>query len=55
MTPDERRDAARRMTREADRLDELADVAELMGDDPTALGFRASAARHRERAIGLLD
>lgn len=31
----------------ADRLDELADTAELMGDDPTAARLRERA--HRQR------
>ncbi len=52
---DRRRAAARTLTDAAERLDELADVAELMGDEPTALRFRADAGRCRDRALALLD
>lgn len=55
MAEDDRHDAARRLSGTADRLDELADVAELMGDDPTALRLRGDAARCRDRAMALLD
>lgn len=56
MTDRERRRAAAcTLTETAERLDELADVAELMGDDPTALRFRGDAARCRDRALALLD
>lgn len=52
----EQRDhAARTLATSAERLDELADVAELMGDDPTARRFRDDAARCRDRAMALLD
>lgn len=55
MSPEDRRDAADRLSGTADRLDELAEVAELMGDDPTALRLRGDAARCRDRAMALLD
>ena len=55
MTTDDRRRAVRALTATAERLDELADVAELMGDDATAAGFRGDAARCRDRAMALLD
>jgi hypothetical protein len=55
MTTDDRRRAATTLTEAAERLDELADVAELMGDDATAQRFRGDAARCRDRAMALLD
>ncbi len=55
MAPEERREAARTLSGTADRLDELADVAELMGDEPTALALRGDASRCRDRAMALLD
>lgn len=55
MPTEERRDASRRLSSAADRLDELAEVAELMGDEPTALRFRGDAERCRDRALALLD
>lgn len=55
MNPDEQRRAADQLCSRADRFDELADVAELMGDDATAVRFRGDAARCRERAMALLD
>ena len=55
MTTDERRRDARTLTDAAERLDELADVAELMGDDAAASDFRGDAARCRDRAMALLD
>lgn len=55
MANDERGEAARTLGAAADRLDELADVAELMGDEPTALALRGDAARCRDRAMALLD
>lgn len=39
----------------ADRLEALADTAELMGDDDGAARFRAAASRQRLRAMALLD
>ena len=41
--------------RSTERLDELAGVAELMGDDDGAARLRASASRQRMRAMELLD
>ncbi len=46
--------AADRLAATADRLDELADTAELMNDDPTALSMRNQAARLREEAMNHL-
>jgi hypothetical protein len=39
----------------AERLDELADIAELMGDEATEHRFRGEAARCRSQAMALLD
>jgi hypothetical protein len=39
----------------ADRLDALADTAELMDDDDGATRFRAEASRRRLQAMALLD
>ncbi len=44
-----------RLVSEADRLDELADIADLMGDAPTAARLHGEAARRRERAMSELD
>lgn len=56
MDDDERRErSVRELTRAADRLDDLADTAELMGDDDGAARFRADASRMRARAMALLD
>ena len=55
MSTDDRRRAATTLTEAAERLDELADVAELMGDEATAARFRGDAARCRDRAMALLD
>ncbi len=43
------------LARAADRLDALADTAELMGDDPGAARWRAQATSRRLRAMALLD
>jgi len=51
----ERRDRARGHARAADRCDELADVADLMGDDATAGELRAEAHRNRMAALRLFD
>jgi hypothetical protein len=40
---------------EADRLDELADTAELMGDPAGAARLHDAAVRRRERAMADLD
>ena len=39
----------------ADRLDELAEVADLMGDDDGAARFRRESGRARNRAMAILD
>jgi hypothetical protein len=39
----------------ADRLEALADTAELMGDDDGAARFLAGASRRRLQAMALLD
>lgn len=39
----------------ADRLDDLADLAELMGDEAGAARFRNEGSRCRDRAMTLLD
>lgn len=43
------------LTRAADRLDELADTAELMGDAAGAVRFRDEARSNRMQAMDLLD
>lgn len=43
------------LVRAADRLDELADAAELMGDDDGATRLRDEARAHRMQALDLLD
>lgn len=53
-THDPRR-AAETLSRTADRLDELAEMAELMDDDATALRLREDGARCRRHAMALLD
>jgi hypothetical protein len=55
MASEDRHEAARRFSDDADRFDELAEVAELMGDEPTARRLRSDAARCRDRAMSLLD
>jgi hypothetical protein len=53
---DERRArSARDLARAADRLESLADTAELMGDDDGAARLRAEASRQRLCAMALLD
>lgn len=52
---EERRRGAGAMTRAAERLDELADTAELMGDADGAAWLRAEAAGRRHVAMALLD
>ncbi len=39
----------------AERFDELADVAELMGDEDGAARLRAAATNHRLEAFEILD
>ncbi len=51
----ERRHAATVARQAAERFDELADVAELMGDTDGAFKLRHRAAATRERAMLLLD
>ena len=43
------------LTRSAERFDELADTAELMGDADTAAACREQAVDCRMRAMTLLD
>jgi hypothetical protein len=45
----------RELVRGADRLEALADTAELMGDDDGADRFRAEASQLRLGAMALLD
>ena len=53
---DERRERClRELVRAADRLEALADTADLMGDDDGATGFRAQASERRLEAMALLD
>jgi hypothetical protein len=53
---DERRERSlRELVRATDRLEALADTAELMGDEDGAARFRAEASRQRLRAMALLD
>jgi hypothetical protein len=47
--------AARSLAVEAARLDELADTAELMGDDHTTERLRRRATQRRAEAMALLD
>jgi len=49
------RPAVAKLADAATRLEELADVAELMGDDAGAARFRADGSRCREQAMALLD
>lgn len=43
------------LSQAADRFDELAEIAELMGDDDGAARFREQAARCRAQAMCILD
>lgn len=43
------------LTARAERLDELADTAELMGDEHTMHRLRRRAAHHRAEALAHLD
>ena len=53
---DEHRDrVVQELVAAADRLEALADTAELMGDDDGAARFRAEASRRRLEAMALLD
>ena len=47
--------SAASLSQRADRFDELAEVAELMGDDAGAIRWRERAARCRVEAMRLLD
>ena len=55
MDDEGRERSVRELEEAAERLDALADTAELMGDDDGASRFRATAARERLRAMALLD
>ena len=46
---------AEALTSAAERCDELADVAELMGDEDGAARLRTAALNHRLEAFELLD
>lgn len=48
-------DTVRVLSLAAERLDDLADTAELMGDDETMTEFRRRAAQHRSDALDRLD
>jgi hypothetical protein len=50
-----RRRGVRALESTADRLDALADTAELMGDGGGAARFRAHASNRRLQAMALLD
>jgi hypothetical protein len=45
---------AERLAEAADRLDELADTAELMGDDANSIEMRDQASRLRMAAMNLI-
>lgn len=55
MTRNDRHGLVADLTDAADRLDELADVAELMGDDAGAVRLRRAGADRRRAAMALLD
>lgn len=52
---DDQRRLAQDLTLAADRYNDLADVAELMGDDDGATRFRAQALSRRMQAMAVLD
>lgn len=52
---DDQRRLARHLSEAADRFNDLADVAELMGDDAGAARFRAQALSRRMQAMAVLD
>jgi hypothetical protein len=53
---DERRERSlRELVCAADRLEELADTAEIMGDEDGAARFRSQASLRRLEAMALLD
>lgn len=49
------RDLVLQLAAAADRLDELADVADLMGDEAGAARFRREGSIARRRALAILD
>jgi hypothetical protein len=51
----ERRVVAAQLAAIADRLDSLAEIAELMDDDGSAARFREAGARWRAQAMERLD
>jgi hypothetical protein len=55
VTDEERTTAVRRLSDVADRLDDLAEIAGLMGDDGGATRWREQAAAQRRIALRLLD
>ena len=55
MDDEGRERAVRKLVAAADRLEALADTAELMGDDHGAAQFRRQASQRRLDAMGLLD
>jgi hypothetical protein len=55
MDDEHRERSVQELVRSADRLDALADTAELMDDEDGAARFRAEASRQRLRAMALLD
>ena len=52
---DDRRRLCRDLTAAADRFDDLAETAELMGDEAGAQRFRGHASARRMEAMRLLD
>jgi hypothetical protein len=55
MEDEPRQQFQRELVEVADRLDALADTADLMGDDDGAARFRGEATRLRLQAMALLD